>query len=104
MDALTFLDRANKSKPRPIYVLHGDEGFLKRLVLAALQSLVLGEKEESSALSTYRGDEAQFAAVRDELETVPFLAPRRLVVVENADPFVTTFRSALEKYVAQPSA
>src|SRR5262249_43467628 len=30
-------------------------------------------------------------------------SPRRLVVVENADPFVTRHRAALEKYVSQPA-
>ena len=43
MDALAFLDRAAKSKPQPVYVLTGDEAFLKRQVQAALTDLLLGE-------------------------------------------------------------
>ena len=35
---------------------------------------------------------ATFAAVHNELSTLPFLAPRRLVVVENAEPFVQEYR------------
>src|SRR5262249_9263405 len=54
--------------------------------------------------STHAGDKAAFAAVHDELLTRPFLGPRRLVVVEGADPFVTRCRPQLEKYVAQPAA
>jgi DNA polymerase-3 subunit delta len=103
MDSLTFLDKAGKQKVQPIYVLHGDEDFLKRQVLAALQGLVLGPPGESFGLSTHAGDKAVFAAVHDELQTLPFLAARRLVVVENADPFVTRYRAALEKYVARPA-
>jgi DNA polymerase-3 subunit delta len=103
MDSLTFLDKAGRHKVRPVYVLHGDEDFLKRQVLAALQELVLGRPGESFGLSTHAGDRAVFAAVHDELQTLPFLSPRRLVVVENADPFVTRHRAALEKYVAEPS-
>src|SRR5262249_11216119 len=34
----------------------------------------------------------------------PFLSACRLVVVENADPFVSQFRTQLEKYVAAPAA
>src|SRR5438045_2484010 len=98
MDSLTFLERAGRAKPQPVYVLHGDEPFLKRQVLAALRTLVLGPDAEDFALSTHPGDKATYAAVRDELETLPFLAPRRLVVVENADPFVTRERARLEKY------
>jgi len=103
MDSLAFLERAAKAKPLPIYVLHGDEDFLKRLVLDALKKIVLGTGDDLVGLSTHAGDEAQFLAVRDELETVPFLSPRRLVIVENADPFVTEFRAQLEKYVGQPA-
>ena len=103
MDSLTFLDKAGKQKVQPVYVLHGDEDFLKRQVLAALQALVLGQPGESFGLSTHVGDKAVFAAVLDELQTLPFLSPRRLVVVENADPFVTRHRTALEKYVADPA-
>ncbi len=102
MDSLTFLERAARLKPEPIYVLHGDEDFLKRHVLAALRQLLFGTEEEAFGLSTHAGDKATFGAVRDELETVPFLSPRRLVIVDNADPFVTRHRAALEKYAAEP--
>lgn len=103
MDALTFLERASRSAPRPVYVLAGDEDFLKRQARAAIRALVLGEADAFGP-STYSGDGADLSAVRGELETLPFLCPRRLVVVESADPFVTRHRAALEKYVAQPAA
>jgi DNA polymerase-3 subunit delta len=104
MDSLTFLERGERLKVQPVYVLHGDEDFLKRQVLAALRKLVLGEGDNAFGLSTHTGDRAVFATVRNELETVPFLTPRRLVVVENADPFVSQFRAQLEKYVAGPAS
>jgi DNA polymerase III subunit delta len=104
MDGLTFLDRAAKLKPQVVYVVHGDEPFLKRHVLAALRALVLGADEGGFGLATLPGDKVSFATARDELETLPFLSPRRLVVVENADPFVTRERARLEKYVAEALA
>jgi DNA polymerase-3 subunit delta len=102
MDVFAFLERPPAS-PQPVYVLHGDEDFLKRQALGAIKKLVLGEGDDAFAFSTHAGDRASYADVRDELDTVPFLCPRRLVVVENADPFVTQWRSLLEKYVGQPS-
>jgi len=69
-----------------------------------LRALVLGAEENSFGLSTYAGDKTEFAAVHDELQTLPFLGSRRLVIVENADPFVTNFRPLLEKYAGQPAA
>jgi DNA polymerase-3 subunit delta len=104
MDSLAFLERVDRLKPRPVYVLHGDEDFLKRQVLTVLRDAVLGEGENAFGLSTHPGDKVAFADVRDELETIPFLTPRRLVLVENADPFVSRFRGHLEKYVALPAA
>lgn len=103
MDSLTYLESTGKGGPQPIYVLHGDEDFLKRQVLRALRQRVFGGADNEFSYSTHAGDKAGFAQVFDELETVPFLSPCRMVVVENADPFVTQHRAALEKYVGQPS-
>lgn len=101
MDSLTFLERLDKLKPQPIYVLHGDEEFLKRQCLRAIRRLVLGENDDGFALSSYPGDKASWAVVLEDLQTLPFLAPRRLVVVETADPFVSAERGKLEKYFTE---
>lgn len=99
MDGFAFLDSGSKKTLQPLYVLHGDEHFLKRQVLLVLRGLAFGTASGDFDFSTHEGDKAEFAAVHDELQTIPFSSPRRLVVVENADPFVTRWRSTLEKYV-----
>jgi DNA polymerase-3 subunit delta len=103
MDALAFLE---KPRPQQLFVVCGDEDFLRRLVLEAIRRLVLGEGEEDGlSYSAHAGDTATFATVMDELQTVPFFGDCRLVVVDNADPFVTRYRAALEKAIANlPSA
>jgi DNA polymerase-3 subunit delta len=103
MDAFTFLDSAAKSKPRPVYVLSGDEAFLKLRVRAALDQLLIGDADAAFAVSAIPGDRAEWPTIRTELDTLPFLSPRRVVVIESADAFVTKYRPALEKYVAEPS-
>ena len=102
-DALSFLERAAKAKVQPLYVLAGDEDFLKRQVVTALRGLVLGPNDQDFNLSTHPGDKATWSAVCGELETMPFLSPYRLLVVEKADPFVTRYRPALEKYATEPA-
>jgi DNA polymerase-3 subunit delta len=97
MEALTFLEKAGKAKPLPLYVLYGEEDFLKRQVLQFLRDLVLGPDGDELGLSVHAGDRAVFASVYDELQTVPFFSPRRLVIVENAEPFVSRHRELLEK-------
>jgi DNA polymerase III subunit delta len=104
MDSLAFLERAAKGKPQPVYALPGDEDFLKRQVVLALRRRVLGEGDDGFGFSSYPGDKAIWSTVHDELQTLPFLGVRRLVVIDGADPFVTAHRAALEKYVAAPSA
>ncbi len=45
------------------------------------------------------GDKPALADVLDELFTLPFFSRRRLVIVEEADTFVTKYRKDLEAYV-----
>ncbi len=103
MEALEFLDNAAKAPLEPYYFLVGDEDFLKRQVLAVLQPKILEQGDPAFALSSYPGDKLDFSTVRNELDTLPFLASRRLVIIQQADPFVTRHRPALEQYVDTPS-
>src|SRR3954447_3145664 len=103
MDALPFLARKSIAL-EPLYVIAGDEAFLKRLVLRRMRNAALGEEPDESAVSTYAGDSAVFSQVWDELETLPFFAPKRVVIIENADPFVTKYRGYLEKKIEAQAA
>lgn len=103
MDALPFLAAA-KPKRQPVFALAGDDDFLKRHTRERIVSSLLGDTDPAFAVSVYPGDKLDFSTVRNDLDTLPFLGPCRVVVVENADPFVTTHRAALEKYVTQPSS
>src|SRR5918912_41462 len=103
MDALQFLDKAAKSRRQPVYALVGDEDFLKRRCRDAIIALVVGDADPAFAVAAYPGDKLDFSTVRNDLDTLPFLSPARVVVVEQADPFVTEHRAALERYVQSPS-
>jgi DNA polymerase III subunit delta len=103
MDAFAFLEKSAKSKRLPIYAVTGDEDFLRRQVRDAILELVLGDSERDLALSIFAGDKLEFPTVRGELDTLPFIGPARVVVVENADPFVMNCREYLERYAANPS-
>jgi DNA polymerase-3 subunit delta len=102
MDALPFLSVSNP-KRQPVYTLTGDEDFLKRLVRERIIAIALGEADPEFAVSIYAGEKLDFSTIRNELDTQPFLAPCRVVVVENADPFVTEHRQSLEHYLTKPS-
>jgi DNA polymerase-3 subunit delta len=103
MDALAFLDLKKPPEPQPVYVITGEERLLKSLVRRRLRDLILGRDADELAYRTFAGETAALAAVNDELLTRPFLSPRKLVVVEDADAFVSAHREKLERYVEKPS-
>lgn len=86
----------------PIYVIYGKD---RRLALEKLQAVteqVLADADPQVCLSSYEGA-VEWADVLDDLCTLPFLSERRLVVIKDADPFVTQYRENLEKYLEKPS-
>ncbi len=101
---MAFLAAAAKAKRQPVYALFGDEDFLKRLARERIVATALGDDDPAFAVSVYSGDKLDFSTIRNELDTLPFLASCRIVIVENADPFVTNHRPALEQYVTKPSS
>ena len=100
MDALAFL---TKPKKQPVFALVGDEDFLKRRCREAIVKATLGDADPSFAVTADPGDKLDWSGVRNDLDTLPFLAPARVVVVEDADKFVTEHRASLEQYAAAPS-
>jgi DNA polymerase-3 subunit delta len=104
MDALELLKPSAKLQPQPVYVLLGDEDFLKRQARERLLNLVLEDADPDFALMVYGSEKPEFSTLRNDLETFPFLAPCRVVVLENADTFVTANRQELENYIARPSS
>ncbi len=90
---------------KPVYVVTGSEGFLKREAIRRISERVLGKADRSLAYTEYDGAAAatELAVVLDDLRTLPFLADRRLVLLYDADTFITKYRQALEDYVGAPS-
>lgn len=103
MHAADLLVNPGALPDRPVYALFGDDPFLKAEARQVILARLVGD-DDSPALSRFAGDSAALADVLDELRTLPFLAPRRIVVVEAADTFVTAHRRELEAYVESPAA
>jgi len=86
-----------------IYVVAGKD---ESLVGARAQELVdglLDAQQRMTALLSVEGDEAIVSEVLDELKTVPFLADKRVVLVKNAEGFVSKHREILERYFEKPA-
>ena len=87
---------------KPVYVLHGSDDYLRRHHRRKIVQHLLGGAEPELALIDL-DDSAQLSDVLDELRTVPVLAPRRVVVLHDADKFITRHRAAVEGYLADPA-
>lgn len=103
LKATDFLDEAGSGTPNPVYAVFGDEAFLKRQVLEALKEWVIGGEDPSFSMGIHDGSSAPFSDVRDDLDMLSFTGGKRLIVVENADEFISRHRSYLENYLAKPS-
>lgn len=103
MDSLTFLNRKLKDDAPPILVVHGNDAFLRRQVIQKIRHWVLGDDPDDFSFALHNGEKADLSEVKGDAETKSFFGGQRLVLVENADPFVSANRSSLEKYFTSPS-
>jgi len=102
--ATTFLTGPEKHPAGSVCAVVGNEAFLKREVIETLRQQVLGSDQDEFSLSRFVGrNGALLRDVLDALATVSlFGSGRRMVIVEEADDFVSANRAELEDYVAKP--
>jgi len=104
MHATVFPRKLKSADNAPIIVLHGSERHLKTSSLTLLcQRILGGTGEDAIGLTKFPAKDLDFKTVRDELQMVSMFSDRKLVVVEDADDFITSFRSQLESYAEKPS-
>ncbi len=98
MLAMEFLKTHGPSDKKPIYAVFGEDSYLRRESILTVIRAILGDEADDFSVSRFPGESASLPDVLDEVRTLPFLAKARVVIVENADPFVTANRSGLEGY------
>ncbi len=114
------------SGPKPIYAIHGEDAFLKLEALRSVLKEILGDDADPMSIVELEGASAALADVLDELRTPSLLTPMRVVILRDADPFISgrggpsddeptddsdetepgstgVNRAGLEKYLAAPS-
>ncbi|MDO4569167.1 MAG: DNA polymerase III subunit delta [Planctomycetia bacterium] len=96
---LRWLADPKKFPLTPICVVFGDEAFLRRSVL-----LRLGRVWPDAELSVLEGSSAEWKRAEEELSTFSMFGPsQRLILVNDADDFVSRFKTELEKYADAPA-
>ena len=92
---MSIIDEDIKSgKLNHIYLIYGDESFLRKQYKERLKK-ALSPDEDSMNYSYYEGKDISVGEIIDLAETMPFLAERRTIIIENS-PF---FKGDAEKIV-----
>ncbi len=87
-----------------VYLLLAKEDFDRSSgTEVTLAALLKGCSCVDLALKTFDGDSVTVDALLEELNTLPFLADRKIVVVHNIDKAKKTITKALEEYLAHPN-
>jgi len=83
---------------KPVYALVGEDSFRQLAELGR----ILTDLPADAQRSDYDGETAELADVLDDLRSFAMFGGGKVVVVRNADEFVTRYREPLEDYLAHP--
>ncbi len=100
MHAVEFLKQPPIEFP-PVIAMSGSQRHFKQAALDLLRQKIIDD--EDTSLTRFNGRDISLQSVSDEVHTISMWGDRRLVVVDDADDFVTKFRSGIEKLVEKPA-
>lgn len=102
--ALELLQKPDNFQIPPFCVVFGEEAFLRSKALRRLRSLVLSDDDGEFSLTRFDGATVPYSDILRETSTMPmFGSGRRLVLIEQADPFLSQNKELLETYLDEPS-
>lgn len=97
----TIKQHIKQNEYKPVYLLYGTEGYLKKLYRDKLKEGILCKSTLNSSddmnYSYFEGKTADIIKIKDISETMPFFADRRLIIIENSGWFKTT--SGFDEYI-----
>jgi DNA polymerase-3 subunit delta len=97
---------ARKVKPasdfKPIYVVAGKDEFLVAQQCQALLDKLIDPSQRQTDLLNVDTDKMTLTDIFDELRTMSFFSGRRVVLIRNADDFISANREKLEEYFDNP--
>jgi DNA polymerase-3 subunit delta len=102
--AQDFLDRLAKGKTVPAVLLLGPDLYLRDLCRDAILERFVGEGTRDWAISRYSAGEGGLHAALGQAQTLPMLAPRQVVFVEEFDALEQLGDAAREEALARLAA
>lgn len=88
---------------KPVYLIHGKDEFLLERALRRLRSMFEAVDPAAMDIDVFQGAEASGDAVVAAANTLPFMSPRRLVIVRGIEAMPVEQHPPLIEYVASPA-
>ena len=82
----SILEDIKKNEYKQIYLLYGDEPYLRKMYKNKLRNAML-PIDDTMNLNYYEGNKICIKEVIDMSETLPFFSQRRLIIIENSGFF-----------------
>ncbi len=90
-------------KFRPVYLLHGEEGFFMDRIAEEIEQLALQDEERDFNQTILYGRDTDPDQIRDICKRYPMMAERQLVVLRETNAWRIDQLEKLEPYLAQPT-
>ncbi|MGZ3772612.1 MAG: DNA polymerase III subunit delta [Pseudobdellovibrionaceae bacterium] len=102
IDAQKFYKDLEKGQLAPLYFLFGEEPYLLNQSVERFKYAVVAEGAADFNLSLFYASDADVTVVRDAVETLPMMAPYRLVILKEAQELSDKEWNELETLIASP--
>ncbi len=98
-----FFARRDRLAFAPVFMVFGSESLLKAKVVSVIRKKFLTEGAEDFDTALFYGDETKAESVLEQLESLPFLSERRVIVLKDADSMRSEEAKKLVPYIESPS-
>ncbi len=95
--------KAKQNKQSSIYVVFGSDSYLVASAYEKLMNSLLPIEDRAGSVYEPQLDRTEISDVLDELNTVSMFSEKRIVVLKNAESFISEYRASIEKYFDSPS-
>jgi DNA polymerase-3 subunit delta len=102
IDAQKFYRDLEKGELASLYFLFGEEPYLLNQSIERFKYAVLTEGAIDFNYSLFYAADADISSVRDAVETLPMMAPKRLVILKEAQELTDREWSELEPLITAP--
>jgi DNA polymerase III subunit delta len=102
IEAQQFYKEVDGGQFAPLYFLFGDEPYLLNQSVDRLRSTVVNESTADFNLNIYYAGDAEINQIRDSVEMLAMMAPKRLVIVKEAQELTDKEWATLEPLFENP--